>query len=52
MVPRQPIDARYASNPEQIYNTPENWAKIEKSAAVRLNNNFAHEVDAVLKGFA
>ena len=52
MVGRTPIDARYTSHPEQIYNTPENWAQLEKAAVIRLNKNFAHEVDAILKGFS
>jgi hypothetical protein len=52
MVGRLPIEARYASHPEIIYNTPENWNKLEKSSGARLNKNFAHEVDVILKGIA
>ena len=52
MVPRLPLGARYASHPEVIYNTPENWPRIQKQAGERLDKNFDHEVDTVLRGIA
>lgn len=52
MVGRKPIEARYAAHPETIYNTDENWPKLLLSASERLNANFAHEVDVILKGIA
>jgi hypothetical protein len=52
MVPRSPIGARMAPHPEVIYNTPQNWATIAEKAQARLDTNFAHEVDVVLRGIA
>lgn len=52
MVGRKPIVARYASHPETIYNTSENWTTLQKLAQGRLDSNFTHEVDTVLKGIA
>lgn len=52
MVGRTPIEARYASYPEELYNTGENWPDLQKAAQKRLDDNFQHEVDVVLKGFA
>lgn len=52
MVGRYPITAKYAPHPEIIYNTRENWDRLQAQAKVRLDNNFAHEVDAIIKGYA
>lgn len=52
MVPRTPISPLYASHPEVIYNTRENWARIEKQSGKRLDENFSHEVQVILKGIA
>lgn len=51
MVGRYPIEAKYAPHPEIIYNTRENWDRLQDQAKVRLDNNFAHEVDAILNGY-
>lgn len=37
---------------EIIYNTPQNWARIQKKAGAHIKKHFAHEVDVVLKGIA
>lgn len=52
LVGRMPIEARRPPHPENIYNTPANWAIIQKQAQARLDENFAHEVDVVLRGIA
>ena len=52
MVGRDPIKALYASDPEILYNTAENWPEIQSRAQKRLDENFEHEVDVVLKGYA
>ena len=49
---RARLDTFSAPHPELVYNTPENWKKLQKAAGDRLNANFAHEVDVVLKGIA
>jgi hypothetical protein len=49
---RARLDTFSAPHPEIVYNTPENWAKLQKDAGEKLNTNFAHEVDVVLKGIA
>ena len=51
-VPRYDIEALYAPHPEQVYNTPENWARLKASASERLDKNLEHEVDVVLKDLA
>ncbi|WP_319406178.1 phage tail protein [uncultured Desulfosarcina sp.] len=51
-VPRYPIETLYGPHPEVVYNTGPNWAKLQKSADERLNKNFAHEIDVLLKGVA
>ncbi len=52
MVSRRPVEALYASHPETIYGTKENWPKIQKIVDVRLKENIEHEVDVVLGGIA
>lgn len=52
LVARYPLWAVKASHPEIIYNTKENWAKLSTAIQKRLDDNFAHEVDVVLKGIA
>jgi hypothetical protein len=52
IVGRYPIKAIAAPHPEIIYNTPENWLELQGKAKVRLDKNFAHEVDAIIKGYA
>lgn len=49
---RARLDTFSAPHPEIVYNTPENWAQLQKTAGEKLNTNFAHEVDVVLKGIA
>ena len=49
---RARIDTFYAPHPEVLYNTDENWSKIQKIADGKMATNFAHEVDVVLKGIA
>lgn len=51
-VARLPVIALKASHPEVIYNTNENWAKLEKYAQERLDKAFAKEVDVVFRGIA
>ena len=51
-VSRYPISPIYASHPEVVYSTDENWPKIERLADARFRNNFDHEVEVVLKGIA
>ena len=49
---RARLDTFSAPHPEIVYNTPENWAQLQKVADQKLSTNFAHEVDVVLKGIA
>lgn len=49
---RYPITALYATTPEVLYNTGENWPKLGSKLKERLDKNFIHEVDVVLKGIA
>lgn len=49
MVGRYPISARMAPFPEDIYNSRENWAKIETAAAQRIDTNVAREVDSEIR---
>ena len=51
-VPRYDIEALYAPHPEQVYNTPENWARLKNQASERLDKNLDHEVDVILKDLA
>lgn len=51
-VARLPLEDIRASHPEVVYNTKENWAKIQAAVKIRLDNNFLHEVDVILKGIA
>ena len=51
-VPRYDIKALYAPHPESVYNTPENWKVLQAKASERLNKNFDHEIDVVLKDLA
>lgn len=46
MVPRYPVETRYAPHPEHVYNAPDTWARIEKAAAERLDTNIKREIDA------
>jgi hypothetical protein len=52
LVGQYPIKSLYAPHPEIIYNTDENWPTIQNQAQARLDKNFAHEVTALLKGYA
>lgn len=52
MAKRYPISPIYASHPEVVYNTDENWPNVQKNADSRLKENFSHEVDVILKGIA
>ena len=49
---RARLDTFSAPHPEIVYNTPENWAELQKAADKKLATNFSHEVDVVLKGIA
>ena len=49
---RARLDTFLAPHPEIVYNTPENWAELQKAADKKLATNFSHEVDVVLKGIA
>lgn len=51
MVGRYPIGARTAPFPEDIYNTPENWAKIKKAVAERIDKNIDREVSAEFRKY-
>jgi hypothetical protein len=51
-VPRTPIRALYAPHPEVVMNVPNNWKMLQRQADERLDVNFNHEVDVVLKGIA
>jgi len=48
LVWRYPITALYGPHPELVYNTPENWNKLQGWAKERLDVDFAHEIDYVL----
>lgn len=52
LVPRYPIEARYAPHPETLYNTGPNWEYLRKKANARMDKNFAKEIDVILKGYA
>lgn len=52
MVPRLPIEGRYATWPEVVYNTNDNFAKIKQNAQEKLDANLAHELDVIIKGIA
>ena len=43
---RATLDAFYGPHPEILYNAPENWAKIQKHAADRIDTNIEREIDA------
>lgn len=49
-VARLPIEDIRAAHPEVIYNTKENWAKIQAAVKIRLDKAFVHEVDVILRG--
>jgi hypothetical protein len=50
-VGRYPIEALYGPHPEVVYNTPENWEKLQGQADERLKANFIDEVDGVLRQY-
>ena len=50
-VGRYPIDALYGPHPEVVYNTPENWSRLEDEADERLTLNFTRETDYVLERY-
>jgi hypothetical protein len=49
---RYPISALYVSDPEILYNSKENWPDLSGEIQKRLDKNFDHEIDVVLKGYA
>lgn len=51
LVWRYPIIALYAPHPESLYNTSENWPKLQTAADARLKANFAHEVEYVFNKY-
>lgn len=51
-VGRYPIEALYGPHPEVVYNTEENWSKLEDDADERLKVNFTREIDYVLERYA
>lgn len=51
LVWRTPIIALYGPHPELVYNTPENWAKLQGYASERMDVAFAHEIDYVLSQY-
>lgn len=51
LVPRYDISPMYASHPEVIYNTPENWAPLSTRVQKAMDKHFEREIDAILRGF-
>lgn len=51
LVWRTPIIALYGPHPELVYNTPENWQKLQGYASERMDVAFAHEIDYVLSQY-
>jgi hypothetical protein len=52
LVSQYPVRTLYASHPEIIYNTPENWNKLSKKGQDRLDKALKKEVNAIVKGWA
>lgn len=48
---RRPAVALYAPHPEIVWNTADNWAKLQDSADVRLKAAFTDEVDGVIRQY-
>ncbi|WP_028575030.1 phage tail protein [Desulfonatronovibrio hydrogenovorans] len=46
LVPRYPIQAITTAHPEVLYNSPENWTRIQTEVARRLDTNIQREIDA------
>lgn len=49
---RYPIEALYGPHPEVVWNTEENWDKLQDQADERLVVAFSHEVDYVMSQYA
>jgi len=50
-VPRTPTDAIYAPHPETVYNTDENWNRLQLQAKTRLDEEIGKQIDTALKGY-
>jgi hypothetical protein len=50
-VGRYPLETLYGPHPEVVWNTDENWERIQNQADERLRANFAYEVDYVMSQY-